>query len=121
MNKSIELAFLRNQLAMGRFSNEDSELMSKFKNKMVNSNTPFKELAINAINNCEQDINSGNFKSATQEIQLIHNFTFEDFHDWNSDHFYKIELLSYIELANSSERIKKVIVLIAGLIHKLET
>lgn len=113
MSKNIELAFLRNKLASGKFNEEDRELMNKIKENIIILNTPFKELAINAINNCEQDIKKSDFESATQEIQLIHNFTFGDFNAWNQDYFYKIELLSYIELINDSQRIKRLISLLA--------
>lgn len=115
MNKITELAFLRNKLASEKFNNEDRELMNEIKNNILISNTQFKDLAINAITNCEHDIENYDFKSATQEIQLIHNFTFDDFNAWNQDHFYRIELLSYIEEINNSERIKKLISLLAQL------
>ncbi len=60
--------------------------------------TPFKELALNAINNSEEDMKKADFKSVTQEIQLIHNFSFEKPQAWNSDYFYKIELLTWSKL-----------------------
>lgn len=109
MSKIIRLSVLRNELASEKFGEEDKQLMNNIKQDILNLNTPFKELAINAINNCEQDIRNNKFKSAVQEIQLIHNFTFNDFNSWNEDYFYKIELLSYIEIINSKVRIEKLI------------
>lgn len=114
-----ELAYLRNQLATGNFSIEDVQLIKKIKQHISELDTPFKELALNAINNCEQDIENGNFKLATQEIQLIHNLPFEKSEIWNADYFYKIELLSYLEQVEEPKKIKKLIQLLALLDDKL--
>lgn len=118
-NKITELAYLRNQLASANFNEPDKQLLAKIKEDILRSNTPFKELALNAINNCENDVNNNNFKFATQEIQLIHNFTFEQPHAWNSDYFYRIELLSYLEQIDDVQRVKKLISALGKLQDKL--
>ncbi|MDR3490904.1 MAG: hypothetical protein P4M12_02535 [Gammaproteobacteria bacterium] len=115
MKKIIELAYLRNKLASKKFDEKDMVLLNEIKKIILNSTSEFKEIAVNAICNCEIDIKKSNFELATQEIQLIHNFTFEDYSAWDSDHFYRIELLSYIEIINDSARIKKLISLLAKL------
>jgi hypothetical protein len=115
-DKLIELAHIRNRLATEKFDAEDMDLMIKIKNEISKMNTPFKEIVINAIDNCVQDIRANKLALATQEIQLIHNFTFYDKNKWNSEYFYKFELLNYIELVDDVKRIKRLI----GLLAKLE-
>lgn len=106
MNKFVELAYLRNRLASSNFAEEEKQLMYKIKQEISGLNTPFKNIALNAINNCEKDLKVFNFKSATQEIQLIHNFTFKEPYLWDISHFYRIELLSYLEQIDDIDRIK---------------
>ena len=108
-DKILELACLRNQLASHRFSGNDAELLREIENKINTGNSIFKEVAINAIKNCKSDIENGNFESATQELQLIHNFCFGSPTLWDSDYFYTVELLSYLEKVNDAKRIKKTI------------
>ncbi len=114
-NKIIELAYLRNQLASKKYSDEDEQMINKVKHDISKMNSPFKELALHAINNCENDIKNANFDLATQEMQLIHNFPFYDPEIWDSDYFYKIELLSYLEQVEDVTRIKKLICSLAKL------
>lgn len=113
--KIVELAYLRNQLASGNFSDTDKQLMSEIKQKILRLNNLFTELALSAITRCEEDIKKDDFKLATQEIQLIHNFTFNEPQSWNSNYFYKIELLSYLEQIEDTQRIKKLIFSLAKL------
>jgi hypothetical protein len=113
--KITELAHIRNKLASGFFSKEDEQVLSKTKDKISSLDSSFKEIALNAINNCEQNIRNNEWELAAQEIQLIHNFTFEDAAKWNSDYFYKVELLSYLEQTDDVKRIKKLISLLATL------
>lgn len=117
-DKILELAYLRNQLASHRFSEEDFELLRQVENKINNGNSIFKEVAINAIKNCKSDIHGESFESATQELQLIHNFCFESSEAWNSDYFYTVELLSYLEKVNDAKRIKRTISLLGELADK---
>mgnify|MGYP006377271751 FL=1 len=117
-DKILELACLRNQLASHRFSGNDAELLREIENKINTGNSIFKEVAINAIKNCKSDIENANFESATQELQLIHNFCFGSPTLWDSDYFYTVELLSYLEKVNDAKRIKKTIGLLGGLANK---
>ncbi|EDP46558.1 hypothetical protein [Rickettsiella grylli] len=117
-NKILELAFLRNQLASHKFSENDAELLLQIEKKIDIENTIFKAVAINAIKNCKSDIENKNFESATQELQLIHNFCFGSPEIWNSDYFYTVELLSYLEKINDAKRIKKTISLLGDLATK---
>ena len=118
-NKITELAYLRNQLASANFGMAEKQLLVKIKRDILELDAPFKELALNAINNSEEDIKKAKFELATQEVQLIHNFPFEEPHTWNSDYFYKIELLSYLEQVDDVQRIKKLIFLLGRLQGKL--
>lgn len=111
----IELAYLRNQLACERFFERDNELLDKVKIEISNGSSRFKKIALNAIHNCEEDIKSGDLKSAAQEMRLIHNFPFDNAEKWNEDYFYRIELLSYIEQIDDSKRIKNLIHLLGAL------
>jgi hypothetical protein len=119
-NKIIELAYLRNQLASENFRETDKQLLHKIKQEITELNTPFKNIAVNAINNCEENIKNSNFKLALQEIQLIHNFPFTNPKTWNSDYFYKIELLSYLEKTEDVQRIKRLILLLSELQNTFE-
>ena len=114
-NKITELAFIRNKLASKQFGADDKRLMNKIKNDISQMNTPFRQLALEAICNCENDIRDAKFDIAAQEIQLIHNFPFNAPESWNSDYFYKIELLSYLENVEDVTRIKKLIYALAKL------
>lgn len=118
-DKFLELAYLRNQLASHKFNEKDAELLLQIEKKINFINTIFKEVAINAIKNCKLDIENGNFENATQELQLIHNFCFESPKTWNSDYFYTIELLSYLEKIHDAKRIKKVISLLGDLASRI--
>ncbi len=113
--KILELAYLRNQLASKQFDDKDATLMQEIVDKIFNSKSMFKDISLNAIENCKLDISKANFKAATQEIQLIHNFPFDAPEKWNADYFYKIELLSYLEQVENVSRIKKVIKLLGAL------
>ena len=113
--KIIEFAFVRNKLVSGHFGEEDKQILHNIKDKILLSNSPFKDILLNGINNCEQSIQDNNLVLAAREIQLIHNFTFGNPAAWNSDYFYKIELLSYLEQTDNVKRIKKLISLLARL------
>lgn len=115
----MELAFLRNDLASGKYDTNTSNLLYKIKMQISNSNSPFKELAMNALVNCENDLKNKDFTLASFEINLIHNFTFENLVLWDSNHFYSIELLSYIENVENVARIRKLILLLGRLEEKL--
>lgn len=117
--KILELAYLRNQLASKKFSEDDSRLLQVIEEQIKSKDSIFKEIALNAIMNSKLDIKNGDFESAAQEIQLIHNFTFEKPELWNSNYFYTIELLSYLEQVKNAERIKKTICLIGWLESKI--
>ena|SRR3989338_6440797 len=117
-DKILELSYLRNQLASLKFSEDDATLLQEIEDKIKNGNSIFKEVAINAIKNCKSDIRNCDFETATQELQLIHNFCFEAPEVWNSDYFYTVELLSYLEKVNNAERIKKTISLVGRLANE---
>lgn len=46
---------------------------------------------------------------------LIHNLPFFKPKEWNSDYFYRIESLSYIEQISDVQRIKNLLLLVADL------
>lgn len=114
-DKILELAYLRNQLASHKFNKNDAILLQSIEDKISVSNSVFKKVAINAIENCKLDIKKNDFTAATQEIQLIHNFCFDNPNIWNLDYFYTVELLSYLEKVKDAKRIKKAIKLIGEL------
>jgi hypothetical protein len=110
--KYIELAYLRNHLRSSIFNDADFQLIEKIKEKVEKSNTP--------IHNCQRDILKKDFALAEQEINLIHNFPFDNYQLWDSDHFYKIELLSYLEGVDKVIRIKQLISSLARLQEELK-
>ncbi len=114
-DKMIEFAFIRNKLASDSFNKEDGIMLKMVKDKILISDSPFKEITLNAINNCEEFIRTDQLILAAREIHLIHNFTFNNFTKWNADYFYKIELLSYLEQTEDVSKIKKLILLLAKL------
>lgn len=118
-DKFIELVFIKNHLHRGLFNEDDRKLMKKMKECILQLDTPFREIAVNAINNCEEDIKNRNFVNATDEINLIHNFTFTNPKGWNADFFYRIELCSYIENNEDVQRLKKLFICLARLQEKL--
>lgn len=118
-DKILELAYLRNQLASRKFNEEDVKLLQKIENRISKYDNIFKKIAINAIENCKTDIQEEKFDDAVQELQLIHNFCFEKPDAWNSDYFYTVELLSYLEQMSDAKRIKETIALIGDLVKKI--
>lgn len=114
-DKIIELAYLRNKLASEQFNDEDNILLHEVETKIAATDSIFRKIAINAIENCKLDIKKCDFKAATQEIQFIHNFCFYNSNKWNSDYFYKVELLSYLEQVEDLDRIRRTIQLVAEL------
>ena len=110
MQKKIEeLAYLRNKLLINSFDDKDISLLHTLREKIISLDTPFKEISICALNNCEISISEGKNDLAVCEIQLIHNFTYFDTLSWDSDYFYRVELLSYFENIEDVERVKKLI------------
>lgn len=119
IEKISELAHIRNKLVSGKVDDTDIRELSHIKNKISLLNTPFKDIALNAIDNCEKNIKANLLSLAAQEIQLIHNFNFRDPQKWDESYFYKIELLSYLENVEDVMRIKKLIFLLAKLQNDL--
>ena len=118
-NDIVEIAFLRNHLYLSIFTEQDEMLLEQIKETLLSSDTPFKEISMLCITNCENDISIGDFKSASREINLIHNFRFVDANTWNSNYFYTVEFASYLEKSENPERIKKLICELAELQKKL--
>lgn len=115
--KSIELAFIRNELYKGVFLEEHKAKLQEIKDIIKTTNNPFSGLIQFCINNAINDVKIGAYRSAAEEINFIHNFPIEsDFKNWDEKHFYTIELLGYIEKSENVERIKEIIKVIANFI-----
>lgn len=119
-NKLIELAHLRNVLFSADFNEASWNMLQKVKKDILALKTPFEDIAINAINNSEEDIKNLNFTAAAQELSLIHNFPFKNYREWNSDYFYSVELSSYLDNTEDVPRIKKLIFLLSKLVDKFD-
>lgn len=116
MNAKInEIAYLRNRLSSGQFNSSDQEILTKIEKMIKEADTAFQELMIQAINNLKSDLKEGRFKSAAYELNLIHNFPFENTQAWDSEYFYNFELVTYLSQNENAERIKKLIILLANL------
>lgn len=118
MNEKItELAYIRNKLIEKSFNEGDKRLLDRIKDIISTTDSPFKKIALNAIENCEHHIRNNEWELGANEIQLIHNFTFKDMASWNSEYFYKVELLSYLEQTEDVDKIKRLISLFANIIN----
>ncbi len=115
----VELAFLRNHLMKKIFQKEDYMLLNKTIEMILNSESPFMGVALWSLKICEIEIKEGDFVSAANQINFIHNFPFKNYKVWNSNYFYKIEFPNYIEKINDSKKIKEVIREISKLEEKL--
>lgn len=114
----LELAILRNKLIDNIFSENERDLIESIRKLLKNFiRNPFNRLIENALKNCEEDVAKNDFKSAVQEIQVVHNFPLgnTDTSKWDENHFYRVELLSYLEQVDNVERIKKLIAELAKL------
>lgn len=111
----LELAHLRNRLAVGKFGEYEQALLDYIQQQVKHSDSPFAKIILTAVRNCVADVECQDFTSATREIHLVHNFPVFDkeYSLWDEKHFYQIELLSYIEDAKNVNRIKQFILLLA--------
>lgn len=107
----LELAHLRNRLAVSQFGEPERMLLNQLKDTVEHSNSPFSKMTLLALENCVADLKVKDFEAATREIQLVHNFLVaeNEYTLWDEEHFYRIELLSYIEEVNCLHRIKQLI------------
>lgn len=110
----IELAFIRNELYNNKFTSEYLDTLEDIKNTVKSNGNPYKSLIIFCIDLALEDITNNDFQQAAEEIHFIHNFPIQrDFDSWNSDHFFNIELLGYIEKNEDSAKLRKIIKRIA--------
>jgi len=106
----IELAFIRNELYKGQVTDEYLETLNEVKKTVMHNNNPYKGLIILCIDLAIKNIELNDYKSAAEEINFIHNFPIkDDLSSWDSDHFFNIELLGYIEKTQDSLKLRKVI------------
>lgn len=106
----IELAHIRNELYNGRITNEYLDTLNEVKKMVSTNNNPYGGLIIFCIDLAIKSIKVNDYKTAAEEINFIHNFPIKDgFDSWNSDHFFNIELLGYIEETRDSVKIRQVI------------
>ena len=117
----IEIAYFRNCLSMNKWNNELTDELSSLLDKK-NSQSKFYEITNHCINNALKDIDKKNYKSASIELNLCHNFPCSADEKWDESHFYQIELPNYIEhlydhnLENYNERLKSLIKLLSNII-----
>ena len=92
------------------FTNEYLETLNEVKKIVIDNNNPYKGLIILCIDLAIRNIELNDYKSAAEEINFIHNFPIkDDLRSWDSDHFFNIELLGYIEKTQDSLKLRKVI------------
>ena len=106
-----DLKHLRNTLWTSKFSKQDQSAMDAVAETIKESNSPFKELILFALENARQDIEESNFKVAAKELSLVHELPIEegDVEEWDDAWFYKNQLGEYFDKNKNIERVKQVI------------
>lgn len=105
----VELAFIRNELYKGKVIEEYLDTLSDVKNLVLSNKSPYDGLVSLCIDSALEYIKLNQYNQAAEEINLIHNLPIHGEGEWDSDHFFNVELLSYIEKNGDSIKIRKVI------------
>lgn len=108
----IELAFLRNQLLSGY---ADEKLIINLLDNIRNNDYMFKDVILQSLHNCINDIQKEDYQSAANEIYLVHNLPLDkdDFSKWDQWSFYVIQMPTYLDNINDEKRVKKLIRMLA--------
>ncbi len=116
------LLLLRSRLASKRFDEKDKFHIELTREMIIQSNSLFKEILLNAINNSLEDASHENLKAAYNEINFVHNLpiTEEELARWNARYFYMTELIGYIQRVIEFHKDYKRIIKIVSLLAKAQ-
>lgn len=107
----IELAFIRNELYKGRVTEEYIDTLAEVKNFVLSNDYSYHYdgLILLCIDSALECIKQKQYEVAAEEINLIHNLPIHEEDIWDSDHFFNVQLLNYLEKIEDSVKIRKVI------------
>lgn len=116
---NTELTAIRNVLRQGKCNNDIKRRLIEIRGDVSLFHNPFHKIINEAVKNALEEIDLGNYQSASYQIGFIHNmpFNIEDIENWDSEHFYEFELPVFFEHTDGTHRIKKMVKLIAELIE----
>lgn len=114
-DNNLSIAAIRNKLTHHRVDKPDLDELHRLISQMHTYNGPFSGLIASSLNACVRCIELDQFDDAAAELSLIHNLPTQhkSLVQWDEDHFYKIEVLRYLEVVSDPKRIRAVIQLIA--------
>lgn len=118
----VSLKNLRNELWAGGFSDDDKASLQQIVENFESNQSPFSDLVSQVANFALEDINEGNFKKASVELNVLHELpvTKEECEEWDRDWFYKNELAVYFEKSKRVDRLEVFIDLLADAQNKLK-
>ena len=106
---------LRNELWTGAFSDANRAELQEVVDSFQSSKSPFSELVEKVAGFALEDIEEGQFKKASVELNVINELpaTEEDCEAWDKEWFYKNELAVYFEKSKNVDRLETFIDLLA--------
>lgn len=118
----IELAVLRNHLYNGHWQPEDQELLARVRADVSTTESPFRAIALNAIDNALQDVAERRYEQAGRELNFIHNLDLENgFRDgWNELYFFGSYVGSYLSDVQDLDRARRLLVLLGQAVNAQE-
>ena len=108
MNTYLELSFIRNVLSKNKFDNELAQLLTNIQIEVASKKHPLYGFMNEMINLAHKEIENKNYKLASYDIDLIHNFPKKDISNWNEEYFYTGELLTYCDRLGELGEINKI-------------
>jgi hypothetical protein len=78
------------------------------------SDGPFRDLILDALQQCDAHLRADRRDDALRELQLVHNLPahLADIDTWDETHFFRVELFSYLESERDVRRIKRLLSLL---------
>jgi hypothetical protein len=118
----LELAFLRNRLLNGHWDPEDQEVLLEVRAQVVAATSPYRAVALNAIDNALQDIAGGGYAQAGYELNFIHNLDLEHgFPDaWHELYFLGSYVSDYLSEGKELDRIRRLLRLLGEAVASQE-
>jgi len=115
MSQYLELCYVRNILSRNQCNSDLIKLLETIQVEIFQQKHSTHKFMYEMINLANDEIKKQNYKIASYDLDLIHNFPKDDISKWNEKYFYSAEFLDYcdnvLELSRI-DKVKKVITLI---------
>lgn len=111
--KIDELAFIRNSLVNNEYNNEIKQLINQVKIDISSKENNRFYFLLHMLELAEEEINKRNYKEASYDVNLIHNFPKNINDIWNEEYFYKFDFVGYYDYLIENKNISKLKIVIA--------